>query len=128
MDHSRDRGRQSRRNGRRWTTWRETAVANRPRRRPEIDGCARDIPQIAHITMQVAAIGAGAGMGDLVSVMVRRDSCARPVRRQMQTACTKCRLVRKQPGFRRRARRESVERKLDAEFPAGGMDLQDLVG
>ena len=66
--------------------------------------------------------------GDLISVTVRRGSCARPVRRQMRAARTKSRLVRKQPGFRRRARREGVERKLDAEFPAGGMDLQDLVG
>ena len=65
--------------------------------------------------------------GGLVSVRVRRGSGTRPVRRQMRTPRTKSRLVREQPGFRRRARREGLDRQLDAEHPADGVDLQDLV-
>jgi len=46
----------------------------------------------------------------------------------MQAPRSQSRLVREQPGFRGRAGREGLERKLDAEAPADGVDLQDLVG
>jgi hypothetical protein len=46
----------------------------------------------------------------------------------MRAPRTERRLVSEQPGVCRRAHGEGPERKLDAEFPAGGVDPQDPIG
>ena len=73
---------------------------------------AEAIPQAAHIAMQAAAIGVGDGMGDLISVMVRRELMRAPCSQADPGAAH-----REEPAgvqdedFRRRARRERRRRR-----------------